>query len=68
MAQSSAIFAFLAIAFVVFITQRGELRVYMGFLLGNVSKTPSNVTIQTKGGFDLGDLAGTAAKFAPLVL
>lgn len=31
--QSNVIFAFLAVAFVIFITMRGEIGVYMGFLL-----------------------------------
>lgn len=35
MPQSSAIFAFLAVAFLVFITQKGELRIYWGLLTGN---------------------------------
>lgn len=34
MAQSNAIFAFMFAAFVVFVTMRGELPTYMGFLLG----------------------------------
>lgn len=37
MPQSSAIFAFVAIAFLVFITQRGELRSYMGFFFGTTA-------------------------------
>jgi hypothetical protein len=32
--QSSVIFGFLFFAFLVFVTMRGELRTYMGFLLG----------------------------------
>lgn len=35
MPQTSAIMAFLAAAFLVFITQRGELRLYWGMLVGN---------------------------------
>jgi hypothetical protein len=34
MNQSNVIFGFLLAAFIVFITMRGELPVYMGFLLG----------------------------------
>lgn len=33
MPQSNAIFAALAIAFIVFITMRGELSKYLGFLI-----------------------------------
>lgn len=68
MNQSSAIFAFLAIAFIVFVTQRGELRTYMGFLFGNVAATPSNAKVDTKGEWSVGDVAGVATTLAPLVL
>lgn len=34
MPQSSVIFGYLFVAFLIFITMRGELRRYMGFLLG----------------------------------
>jgi hypothetical protein len=33
MQQSNVVFAFLFIAFLVFITARGELRTYMGFII-----------------------------------
>lgn len=66
MSQSASIFAFLAVAFIVFITQRGELPVYMGFLLGNVSTTPSNSTVQTNN-FNAGNIA-TAADVASTLL
>jgi hypothetical protein len=32
--QSNVIFAYLLIAYLIFITMRGELPIYMGFLLG----------------------------------
>lgn len=35
--QSSIIFAYLAVAFVIFITMRGELRTYWGLLAGTAS-------------------------------
>jgi hypothetical protein len=34
MPQTSAIVAFLLVAFLVYITMRGQLRTYMGFLFG----------------------------------
>jgi hypothetical protein len=34
MSQSNVIFAFLFAAFVIFITMRGKLPTYLGFLLG----------------------------------
>lgn len=34
MNQSNVIFAYLFGAFVIYITMRGELRTYMGFLIG----------------------------------
>lgn len=37
MPQSSAIVAFVMLAFLVFITQKGELRTYMGLLLGTTT-------------------------------
>jgi hypothetical protein len=40
--QSSVIFAFLFAAFIVFITQRGELPIYLGFLLAPAA-TPNAV-------------------------
>lgn len=43
MQQSNAIFAFVFIAFLFFITARGELRKYMGFLFSSPgATTPQN--------------------------
>lgn len=42
MQQSNAIFAFLFIAFLVFITMKGELPLYMGFLFGTSSGSGAN--------------------------
>lgn len=66
MPQSSAIFAFLAIAFLVFITQRGELRVYWGLLVGNTG-TPSaaNAPAQTQASAN-GVTLNTAIQFMTL--
>jgi hypothetical protein len=56
MRQSSVIFFFLFIAFLIFITQRGELPVYLGLLLmspptgsGAGGTVPTNVTITPLG-------------------
>lgn len=39
MSQSNRIFAFLAIAFVVFVTMRGELGTYLGFFVSSANTT-----------------------------
>jgi len=44
MPQSSVIFFFIAAAFLVFITQRGELRTYLGFLYGTAPAPASSST------------------------
>lgn len=54
MPQSSAIFAFLAVAFLVFITQKGELPVYWGLLIGNTGtaappSAPANAQASQNG-------------------
>ena len=45
MNQSSVIFGFLAVAFLVFITQRGELGIYWGFLVSSPSAPASGPTV-----------------------
>lgn len=71
MPQSNVIFGFLAVAFVVFITMRGELRLYMGFLLADpVQPNPTATQAATsaepaKAASDnLGSTVGTLASFA----
>lgn len=49
MNQSNAIFAALTIAFLVFITIRGELRTYMGFLLGATAGPANTPVVKTAG-------------------
>lgn len=59
MPQSNVIFFYLFAAFVVFITTRGELPKYMGFLLASPVNTNTNVN--TPGGTDrLGQVTGGA--------
>lgn len=74
MNQSTVITGCLALAFLIFITIKGELPIYMGFLLGSgtgASATPSAPTIDTRsspaGGPSQVSMAD-AAKLAMLVL
>lgn len=60
MPQSSAIFAAIGLAFLLFITQRGELRLYMGFLLGTTA-APASAPAQSQAsanGVTLNSAAG----------
>jgi hypothetical protein len=69
--QSTIIFGFLFAAFLVFITQRGELPIYLGFLLTSPKKAvaPANInTAETKTsnageGIEASDIAALAMKF-----
>lgn len=52
MNQSTIVFGFMLSAFVVFITMRGELRTYMGFLIGGGSaEQPSTIQKGVVQGF-----------------
>lgn len=71
--QSSVILATLALAFLVFITQRGELGTYMGFLFGTrsnpVPEAPSSGSGSGGGGGGgWGDILDTGAKLLPFLL
>jgi hypothetical protein len=58
MPQSNVIFFYMFAAFFVFITLRGELPKYMGFLLAS-PKGPTNTNVNTPGGTDvLGQVTG----------
>lgn len=48
MNQSAVIFGYLFVAFLVFITMKGELPVYAGFLLS--TPTPAPATVKTSAG------------------
>lgn len=48
MSQSNRIFAFMALAFVVFITMKGELPVYLGFIL-STPKQPAGGSNNAEG-------------------
>jgi len=63
--QSNVIFASLLIAFIIFITVKGELPTYLGFLLGG--STPS--TGQNGGsGSDAASIAGSVGNSTPTQL
>lgn len=47
MRQSNVIFAYLFAAFLIFITLRGELPLYMGLILGSGQSTPTPVPTAT---------------------
>lgn len=49
MNQSTIIFGYLFVAFLIFITQRGALPVYMGFILSKPKVNPSGPTASGSG-------------------
>jgi hypothetical protein len=59
--QSSVIFAFFALAFLVYITMKGELSIYAGFLL---SDPKSSVALPDSQKISATDVAATAVKVA----
>ena len=74
--QSNVIVAFLAVAFVIFITMRGEIGVYMGFLLSTPKQSaPATTPVQNNqaqpaptktgdtGSFNVADAASLAMVF-----
>lgn len=61
MNQSTIIFGYLFVAFLVFIIQRGELPIYWGFLVSSPATPSSGPTASGSGTLSLGD---TAAKLA----
>jgi hypothetical protein len=62
--QSNVIFAYLLIAFIVFITVRGELPTYLGFLLGGTSSPVS----QGGGGINAASIFGGVGNSTPTQL
>jgi hypothetical protein len=44
MPQSNVIFGFLAVAFLIWITQKGEVGIYWGFLVSSPSNASSSTT------------------------
>lgn len=72
MNQSNIIAAYLLIAFVIFITMRGELRTYLGFFFGGgtapVAPGSPQSTPQQSSGNDTGNALATAGEIAMLAL
>jgi hypothetical protein len=69
--QSTIIFGYLAAAFVIFITMRGELPIYMGFLLSTPKQPSAGPTATGSGGISTGQAAAAVSAIgdiAPLVL
>lgn len=68
MNQSTIIFGYLAVAFLIFITQRGELPTYWGFLVSSPA-TPSNGPgAAGSGALTTGSVATSAATISDLAL
>jgi hypothetical protein len=63
--QSNAIFFFLIAAFIIFITMRGELPTYLGFLVGGSSSAPAATS---DAGSDAANTALAVGKTALQVL
>lgn len=66
MNQSTVIFGFLAAAFLVFITQRGELPVYWGLLVKSPSTPASGPGTTANGSISASDIAHAASTIADL--
>lgn len=49
MNQSTIIFGYLAVAFLVFITQRGELPIYWGFLVSSPKQPAAGPSVTKEG-------------------
>lgn len=56
MPQSNVIFFYIFAAFVIFITMRGELSVYMGFLLASPVNQKAPTAKEAQGGSNSGGL------------
>lgn len=70
MNQSSVIFGFLAAAFLVFITQRGSLPLYWGFLVSTPKQPAAGPTASPDGKINTSDIIAigkTAAQFAVIL-
>jgi hypothetical protein len=66
MNQSTIIFGYLAVAFLIFITQRGELPIYWGFLVSAPTTPASGPTATGSGALTGGSVASTAASISSL--
>jgi len=72
MSQSNVIFAFVGLAFLVFITMKGELPIYMGFLLSDpkgAAAAPGNQGVSLGTAIKIGTMiANPAAGAATLAM
>ncbi len=64
--QSNVIFFYLFAAFFVFITMRGELPKYMGFLLSTPTPAPQKVSITSSSASTIGAAMGNPAVIGSL--
>lgn len=64
--QSTIIFGYLAVAFFIFITQRGELPVYWGFLVSTPTAPASGPAATASGSLTVGQAAQAVSAIAPL--
>lgn len=66
MNQSTIIFGYLAVAFLIFITQRGELLTYWGFLVSSPATPSSGPGAVGSGALTTGSVATSAATISDL--
>jgi hypothetical protein len=68
MSQSNVIFAAIFIAYLIFITVRGEIPIYLGLLLKSPAQTPGTTaaTATAASGVNAGQVANAATATASL--
>lgn len=66
MNQSTIIFGYLAAAFFIFITQRGELPTYWGFIVSTPNTPSSGPTATGSGAITTGQAATALSTLAPV--
>lgn len=66
MNQSTIIFGYLAVAFLIFITQRGELPIYWGFLVSSPATPSAGPGATGSGTLTTGNVAASAATLSDL--
>ena len=66
MNQSTIIFGYLAVAFLIFITQRGELPAYWGFLVSSPIQPASGPTATGSGTVSNGNMAANVSDLTTL--
>lgn len=68
MNQSTIIFGYLAAAFLVFITQRGELPLYWGYLVSTPKQPASGPAASGSGSLSIGQVTQAVSAIAPLAV